>query len=95
MRVATNARRVANSAVFVMLAGAVGYVAPHGLPSDLCTVGAPLSAWAWLALRLRQRGEDGVIPPPASPEDLERWDRERVERERQLIEKVRLARKLR
>lgn len=95
VKVATNACRIATAGTAVMLGGVAGHMVPKGLPSDLCTVGVPLLAWAWIAFRLRQSGEDGVIPPPASPEDRDRWERDVQERERQLLEKLRLTQKLR
>lgn len=95
VRVATNARRVAVAAMLVMLAGACGHAIQPRLSSDACTVGIPLLVWAWCAWRLQESGEDGIIPPPATPEDRERWKRELEERERQLIERLKLEQKLR
>lgn len=93
--VATNARRISLALALVMSGAVVGNCVPRGLTSDACTVGVPLLAWAWLAFRLRQEGEDGLCPPPASPEDRDRWERENRERERQLLEKIKLAQKFR
>ena len=95
VKVATNARRVALAAGLVMFAGACGHAIKPRLASDACTVGVPLLVWAWCAWRLQESGEDGIIPPPASPEDKERWKRELEERERQLIERLKVEQKLR
>lgn len=95
VRLSSNARAVLTGAMVLLFSEATGAAVKRVITSDACSVAAPLVVFLWLAWRMRESGEyDAVIPPPATPEDLERWRRENMERERQLLEKARLIRKL-
>lgn len=95
VRLSSNVQAVLTAIMLLLLSEAAGATVKEALHSDACSVFVPMAVFLWLAWRMREAGEnDAVIPPPASPEDLERWKRENEERERQLLEKARLLRKL-
>lgn len=91
---ASNVLRVVSGAMALLLASAIGHSVRPWWVSDAFVVGGPLLVFAWLAMRMRESGEDAVLPPPASPEDIARWRRESEEQQRQLTERIRLRMKL-
>lgn len=94
VRMASNTTRVATGSMLILIASAIGHSVKPWWLSDAFVVGGPLAVFAWLCMRLRASGEDALIPPPASPEDIERWRRESEEKQRQLMERIRLRMKL-
>lgn len=95
VKMASNSLRVASGSMMLMIAAAIGNSIKPWWLSDVFVVGAPLVIFGWLCVSLREEGEDAIIPPPASPENIERWRREDEEAERQAAERLRLRIKLR
>lgn len=95
VQMARNTTSVVASAMTLMIASAVGHSVKLWWLSDLLVVGVPLLVFARLSLTMSREGEEARIPPPADPEEMERWRRESEEKQRQIAERIRLRIKLR